>query len=532
MENKEQEKPKKVFAYIRKSTEDNAEGETRRQKNSIENQRRVVKDIAKKNNLKIVKYFQDSETGYTAYIRKDFNQMIELFREQGKDGEIKGIICSEHNRLARNFGDGGLILWFIQSGLIDAIYTHDKIFTDSASDQMMLAINFAMAKLASDETSYRSKLTHEKKALAGQPPTQHLPGYKYRGDEGKRYWVIDHKNAEIVKDMFERLASGKYSISEIYEYSKAKGLVSAKTWKPYRSEKPVRDLFKRTEYIGIFKYHGKEYAGKYPTFINEDLFYKVQEVLSGTSHPKSSDTGEYAYSKGLIKCAICGGPMSGSIAKGHVYYRCSNRYEPCKNHKDARPVYLKETLVDQVITEAFKKIEISKKKETELRLKMTDWFDDEKAGYRSELVVLKGQLSNAEEMFELRAKEYTDIKSLPKAEREEDWEIDLEGARKLRNSAHMKVKNLKEVIKKNEEVLESLPDRMVELLMNIQEVGKRFEVASPPNKRDIIETLCANLKWDGEKLSWDWKKPYHILTDSKKKGNWLREKDSNLQPTG
>jgi hypothetical protein len=32
--------------------------------------------------------------------------MCELLDEQGSEGEIKGIVCSEHNRLARNFGDG------------------------------------------------------------------------------------------------------------------------------------------------------------------------------------------------------------------------------------------------------------------------------------------------------------------------------------------------------------------------------------------------------------------------------------------
>ena len=28
--------------------------------------------------------------------------MCELLDEQGSEGEIKGIVCSEHNRLARN----------------------------------------------------------------------------------------------------------------------------------------------------------------------------------------------------------------------------------------------------------------------------------------------------------------------------------------------------------------------------------------------------------------------------------------------
>lgn len=515
--------PIKVFGYLRKSTEDNQEGEARKQKNSLENQRSVVKEIAQRNNLQIVRFFQDSQTGYKAFVRDDFNKMIEEFRKQGKHGNVKGIVCSEHNRLARNFGDGGLVLWFLQDGLIENIYTHDKIFTDSASDQMMLAINFAMAKLSSDETSFRSKLTHQKKARSGQPPSQHLAGYKYRGEEGVKYWAIDHKNAEVVKEMFERFATGKYSVSEIFEYARSRELKSPKTNKLYSAEKSIRDLLKKKEYIGLFDYEGEEFVGKYPTFIDEDIFYKVQEILSGTAHPKSSLVENYAYSNGLIRCAVCGGPMSGCIAKGHAYYRCANRLEPCKSSKNLRPKYLKETLVDQVVSVAFKKIEISEKKQKELRLKMTDWFEDEKSQYRIQLTQLKDRLRNFEMEFEDRAREYTQLKNIKETERDDDWEIDLDGTKRLRNHAHENAKLLKKQVEKSEELLNELPDKMLELLINIQEVGKRFQNASPSNKRNIIDTLCANLKWNGKKLSWDWKKPYNILTDSKEEGNWLPE---------
>ncbi len=64
---------------------------------------------------------------------------------------------------------------------------------------------------------------------------------------------------------------------------------------------------------------------------------------------------------------------------------------------------------------------------------------------------------------------------------------------------------------------------MINFLDNIKIVASRFRDASPSNKRQIVDTLCANFEWNGEKLSWDWKKPYHILTDSKEKGDWLRE---------
>ena len=60
--------------------------------------------------------------------------------------EIDGIVCTEISRLVRNFADGGMLLWYMQSGIVKRIYTPSKIFTNSSSDQMMVAIELAMSK--------------------------------------------------------------------------------------------------------------------------------------------------------------------------------------------------------------------------------------------------------------------------------------------------------------------------------------------------------------------------------------------------
>ena len=80
------------------------------------------------------------------------------------------------------------------------------------------------------------------------------------------------------------------------------------------------------------------------------------------------------------------------------------------------------------------------------------------------------------------------------------------------------------------EVKDRLPSMMMDFLDAVRKVGIRFKDASPENKRMIVTTLCANFKWDGEKLVWKWRKPYHVLTNAEEKINWLRDQDSNLGP--
>jgi len=59
-----------------------------------------------------------------------------------------------------------------------------------------------------------------------------------------------------------------------------------------------------------------------------ELFFAVQEVLTGHGHPKEAHL-DYAYS-GLIKCGKCGGMLSATHKKGITYYRCAKRLSPCK----------------------------------------------------------------------------------------------------------------------------------------------------------------------------------------------------------
>lgn len=133
MENQEENKPHQVVAYLRKSSEDTKEGRANRQLNSLSYQKRAINKIIEKEGLRLLREpFQDDHTGYKAYVRDGFNEMIDYI-EANKD-KIDGIVCFEISRLARNFGDGGQILWYLQDDVISRIYTHDKTFTDSQTN--------------------------------------------------------------------------------------------------------------------------------------------------------------------------------------------------------------------------------------------------------------------------------------------------------------------------------------------------------------------------------------------------------------
>ena len=520
----------KVFAYLRKSTKQEREGTPEKQPNSLNYQRRVVKEIAERNNLKIVNQFEDKETGYKAYVRKGFNRMCELLDEQGSEGEIKGIVCSEHNRLARNFGDGGRILWYLQNGEIEAVYTHDKIFSNSSSDQMMLAINFAMAKNSSDETSYRMKQTWKSKAIAGMPPNQRIVGYKYVGNKGQKVWVKDPKTAPLIVKVFETYATGEYTIEELAKYAASIGLVNKRNDnKPY-GENTVREWLSKKEYICIFEYEGERHKGMYPRMISDDLFYKVQDVLLLRSHKRGKTKNMYAYSPKLIKCGKCGEYMTGDIQKGIVYYKCPHRKEPCKSNPNERLPHLKETFVDESIMKKLKQIEISEEKWKELSALVKANYQYEVAQHEEDIREMRTKIGYEEGFKKQYSKAISELRIKGTLTKEEEEE--LKGYQDLILDCNKTIELYQEAIIKAKEIMNEIPFEMEGFLESLKVASARFNQGTPANKRVIVETLCANLIWDGKNIVWNWKNKYKKLINQEEDIDWLRDQDSNLEPNG
>jgi site-specific DNA recombinase len=509
-------KPKKVFAYIRKSTDEDQEGGKGKQLNSLEYQRRVVKEIAQRNNLKIERIFEDSATGYKAYVRDDFNEMCSLLDEQGVGGEIEGLVCTEHNRLARNFGDGGRILWYLQNGEISGIYTYDKNFSNTSSDQMMLAINFAMAKHSSDETSFRIKESFHQKSIMGTPPNQRLVGYKYVGPKGNKVWRKDPIKAPLLVKVFEAYATGNYNYEELADYAFSIGLSNKN--KVY-VKNTISSWLSKEEYCGFFQYGGIRRKGDYPAIITDELFYKVKEVLLLRTHRRGKTKNTYAYSPRMIKCGVCGEFLVGDIQKGNVYYKCQKRKEPCKTEKSKRVAYLKESQVDETVKSNLKKIEISKKYWKELSDIIKGNYEYEKGTCERDIREYRTHINYQKEEIKSYVKPLSVLRAKSSLTKEEQQE--LEGYQSLMDDCHRKIEFYQKVIEKTENIKRQIPVYLEDFLESLKSVSSRFEQGTPSNKKAILETLCTNIIWDGKKVVWNWKNRYKNLVKQEKEIDWL-----------
>lgn len=501
----DQKKYNRVVAYIRKSSEDNKQGEANKQLNSLEYQQNFVKRALQQYDLKLVRpVFEDDKSGYDAFIRdgeNGFNAMLTYLKEHR--GEVDGIVCTEISRLARNFADGGMILWYMQNDTIKRIYTPTKVFTNSSSDQLMVAIEFAMSKKSSDDTGYRTKAGMKSKAHTMKHPARRpILGYFTRGPVGQKEWIIDPKTGPLVKQIFEQFATDNFNIKEISEYAytiglkskdrqSTKGVISPNTW--------ITRL-KDIQYTGIFYYEGETIVGAYEPLISTELFYQVQDIFEGNKHPKSTHI-DYAYS-GLIQCARCGGSLSGTNKRGITYYRCGKKKSPCREQE--RIPYMPEGEIEVDLMKAFESIEIDHDTWKIAREYVVELNQPEKAEQQKRIRMLYEQITKEESMQIELGRKFAQ-RELPKSEYD-----------RLMKDSYAKEASLRNSIVKCENVIHEITELMYTFLDNIKYIAQRFHKASALNKKELVEVFCENIIWDYKKLRWDWLKPYYILTNQPK----------------
>ncbi len=514
--NNDEQKYDRVVAYIRKSSEDNEKGEANKQQNSIEYQRRFVKDAVEKHALTLVHApFEDSKSAYEAFARPDFDSMLDYLKEH--KNEVDGIACTEVSRLARNFADGGMILWYMQCGIIKRIYTITKVFTNSSTDQMMVAIEFAMSKKSSDDTGMRTMEGMLSKALTlKHPPRPAILGYKGEGPVGARKWIIDPVEGPLVKQVFEQFSTGNYTFEEIAEYAYSIGLrskdskssggkIAKNTW-----HGRLRDL----QYTGVFEYKNNRIAGDYEPLIPSDLFYRDQEVINGNGHPKEKHI-TYAYSR-MIVCGDCGGMLSGTHKKGITYYRCGKRKSPCKGAKDK---YVPEKLIEKFLMPEFKSFEIDQDTWKAARNYVVELNQPHALDVRKQIRILGEQIESETSMQTVLGRKFAES-GYSKGEYD-----------RLMKDSYQRETALRRTLIKCENIAHELEESMYGFLDSIKYLTERFEIAFPENKREMVDIFCENLIWEDEKLRWNWKKPYNLLLKHQKSSTMLPRLDSNQEPS-
>ena len=311
------------FLYARKSTDVED-----KQILSIEAQLVELRSLARKNELEIIEEFVEKKSAKIPG-RAIFNDMMARIQR----GEAQGIICWKIDRLARNPVDGGQVQWLLQQGVIKHIQTHDRSHFPN-DNVLMMSVELGMANEYIRQLSANTARGLRQKARTGVYPG--LAPIGYLNDPRTKTIRVHKKNATLVREMFERYASGTTTLDELATWLENAGVMSKGNRRVHISR--ISFILQNPFYYGHFRYAGEVHEGNHSPLISKSLYDKANAVLRGRGRTLAVKTDPAPYC-GLLRCGFCGMGITAEVKEKHqlngnihhyTYYRCTRKNKAVK----------------------------------------------------------------------------------------------------------------------------------------------------------------------------------------------------------
>lgn len=256
-------------------------------------------------------YADEAISGTSRIHRKEFNRMM----EDAMGGKIDYIITKSISRFARNTVDTLNCVRQLKQHTppVGIFFEKENLNTLDAAGELLLTILSALAQEESRTISENIRWSFQKKFEEGKPQInlKRMIGYD-KGELGE--WIINEKQAEIVRFFFERYLYGS-SANAIARKANEMGMrtVNGKMWtagtvlEVLRNEKYVGDLEMQKTVTKDFLTHrsvkNKGEAPKYyvknhhPAIVERDMWERVQLMLEGSyggNNGRENEEGEDA----------------------------------------------------------------------------------------------------------------------------------------------------------------------------------------------------------------------------------------------
>ena len=146
----------------------------------------------------------------------------------------------------------------------------------------------------------------------------------YVNDYRTKRIIVDRERAPIVKEAFERYATGKVTLDDLRHFFADHNIRSRNGKLLCRAL--ITNMLSNPVYYGHFRYVGEVYEGTHEPLISKQLADQAQAVLKKRYKwsPFVMPVKPKAF-LGLLRCSTCGGAITAEIQKGHTYYRCTKK---------------------------------------------------------------------------------------------------------------------------------------------------------------------------------------------------------------
>ena len=313
---------------------------------SIEGQLKVCYEYAESNHYTVVGEYIDRAISGTTDNRAEFQRMI----SDSDRHTFEGVLVYQLDRFARNRYDSAINKAKLKKNSVRVLSAKENI-ADDASGVLVEGVLESMAEYYSVELSqkiHRGMAINAEKCLSNGSN----PGLGIKVDAERRFYV-DEEEAAIVREIYERYASGETKAEIIRDLKRRR--VKTSLGKEF-SPNSLSHLLSNKRYIGVYLYKGKETPGGMPRILDDDLFYRVQSMMNKNKNApaRTHGEGEYLLTTKLF-CGHCKEMMVGyggtsKTGRQYHYYMCKN----ARRKKCGKKIVSKSYIEDRVVNECLK----------------------------------------------------------------------------------------------------------------------------------------------------------------------------------
>ncbi len=298
---------------------------------SLDVQTEAIEGYCLRNGIDIVYTIREDHSA-KSFERPEFNRFLSWLK--GNRNQVDLLLFTSWDRFSRNAMDAYRMIERLGRQGVEAQAIEQPIDFSVPENKMMLAMYLVMPEVDNDRRSIKIRGGIRAALKAGRWCRAAPYGYKNSRDEHNRPIIVPSERAEVIRWAFEQVAKGQ-SQSEVRAEVNRKGI-------PIQRSR-FSEMLRNPMYMGMIEVPAQDnepymlIKGQHEALVSEEVFYQVQQVLTGNFPRKRlsvSRINEFLPLRGILKCTGCSGKLTGSRSrsrngKQHAYYH----YNHCRNER-------------------------------------------------------------------------------------------------------------------------------------------------------------------------------------------------------
>lgn len=483
-----------------------------------------MRDYCIRHGLDVLRAYEITESS-TQGDRKEFMRIIdEAAKTARKLREPIAIITDKVDRLQRGFKQQHILEGLREAGLVEYHFCSDHcvIHRESpAKDLFMWNIAVALAQNYTDSLSDNVNRAIRQKLESGEWIGQAPVGYlNFRDNRIKRHGrgksgvKVDPVRAPLVRQLFEKYATGCYSLSQIVKYAREIGLTNSRGHQRPLIKSHIHKILNDPFYYGVMRYKqtGEEFPHNYPPIIDKELFDQCRDILRGRNRNHTRYGEKNFLFQGILTCFHTGKLCTSEEhirryknggQQSFIYVASFDPENSRKRH------YTRQERVEEAVETALDRLTLANDAELKDILGLIQ-HDGQRDKYDSQLLL--ADLWQETRSIDQKLDRLTELRL--------DGELSADEFIRQKNRLSGRRQEIAHQIARHENDGESFANRLSRLIALSNSARNAYTGSEHNGKRELMSLLFQNLQMDRKNPVITMAKPFELIANCNKTGEW------------